>query len=66
MLLELTDKVTTKKIYVQAAQIKFIEDAQSGGSHIVFGGDMGRIVAETKEQIFKMLSVFPIASPIQP
>jgi hypothetical protein len=64
-IIELTDKPTGLKVYVFAGQIKFVEDAQNGGTHVCFGGDMGRVVKETKEQIFKALWATPVPSPIQ-
>jgi hypothetical protein len=64
MILELTDKPSSKKIYVNVAQIKLVED-HADGAHVVFSGDMGRVVTETKEQIFKMMGIFPVTSPIQ-
>lgn len=63
-IIQLTDKISSKKIDVVAQQIKLLEDADGGGTHIAFGGDMGRVVAETRQQIYGLLGITPL--PIGP
>lgn len=60
--IKLTDKPSGKEIFVSAGQIKMLEDATDGGTHLIFGADMGRVVVETKEQIFTALGVIPVTT----
>lgn len=58
--LVLTDKVSGSLIYIFPAQLKALEDIAGGGTHLIFGGDMGRQVVESKEQIFQALGLAPL------
>lgn len=59
-ILTLTDKQSQKMIDVNVSQIKMLEDDGSGGTHVIFGGDLGRIVVESKDKIYALLGVMPV------
>ncbi len=51
MKLELTDKVSGKKMIVDERDIMLLEPLEDGGSHIVLDPGMGRAVVEEYESL---------------
>lgn len=59
MLLVLNNRSDASEVIVGAETIKLVEDAKDGqgGSHIVFGADMGRIVSQSPASIAAVVGV---------
>jgi hypothetical protein len=62
MKIEVTDKLTGKKMAVDTKLIRLLEASDSGGSHIVFDKDMGRAVVEEYEDLKPFFDVIPVSS----
>lgn len=60
MKIELTDKVSSKKIAVDPKMVRLIEPADGGGCHIVFGAEMGRMVVEEYDDLKPFFEVIPV------
>lgn len=62
MKVEVTDKVSGKKMAIDPDKVRLLEPLDAGGSHIVFDGAMGRALVEEYDDLKPYFDVVPVSA----
>lgn len=62
MKVEVTDKISGKKLAIDPDHVRILEPLDGGGSHIAFGSDQGRVLVEEYVDLKPFFDVVPVSA----